>query len=188
MAFFKHESAVIDPGAVIGDRSKVWHFTHVAGGARIGEDCVLGQGVYVAPTVVLGRGVKVQNNVSLYDGVTIEDHAFLGPSMVFTNVINPRSEIERKREYQPTRVARGASIGANATILCGITVGEYSLIGAGSVVTANVPPFALVVGVPGRQIGWICRCGVRLDIEGGAAYCAACERGYRIEGESLCEA
>src|SRR4051794_32056045 len=130
MAYFKHESALVDPGAEIGARTKIWHFSHVSGGARIGEDSVLGQNVYVASTVMIGRGVKVQNNVSLYDGVVIEDHVFVGPSAVFTNVINPRAEIERKHEYQPTRVARGASIGANATILCGLTIGEYALIGA----------------------------------------------------------
>jgi UDP-2-acetamido-3-amino-2,3-dideoxy-glucuronate N-acetyltransferase len=188
MAFFKHESAIVDPGAEIGAGTKIWHFSHVAGGARIGEDCVLGQNVYVAPTVTVGRGAKVQNNVSLYDGVTVEDHVFIGPSAVFTNVVNPRAEIERKSEYRTTRIARGASIGANATILCGLTVGEYALIGAGCVVTANVPAYALVVGVPGRQLGWICRCGERLEVEGGAAYCASCGRGYRTEGDTLCEA
>ncbi len=188
MAFFKHATAVVDDGAEIGDGTRVWHFTHVACGARVGSGCVLGQNVYVAPTVIVGNGVKIQNNVSLYDGVVVEDHAFLGPSAVFTNVINPRAEIERKHEYQPTRIGRGATIGANATILCGNEIGDYAFIGAGAVVTANVPAYALVLGVPARQVGWICRCGIRLDVEGGAAYCAACGRGYRTEGEALCEA
>jgi UDP-2-acetamido-3-amino-2,3-dideoxy-glucuronate N-acetyltransferase len=188
MAYVKHDSAVVDPGAEIGEGTRVWHFCHVAGGARIGAGCVLGQNVYVAPTVVIGQGVKIQNNVSLYDGVTVEDFAFVGPSAVFTNVINPRSEIARKDEYRTTRVGRGATIGANATILCGLEVGDYAFVGAGAVVTANVPPYALVIGVPARQIGWMCRCGVRLEVEGGAAYCAACGRGYRIEGDELCEA
>jgi len=188
MAFFKHPSAIVDDGAQIGEGTRVWHFTHVSGGARIGANCVLGQNVYVAPTVMVGNGVRVQNNVSLYDGVTVDDFAFLGPSAVFTNVINPRAETSRKNEYQTTRVGRGATIGANATIVCGNDIGPWSFIGAGAVVTANVPAYALVIGVPARQIGWICRCGIRLDVEGGAAYCAACGRGYRIEGEELCEA
>jgi UDP-2-acetamido-3-amino-2,3-dideoxy-glucuronate N-acetyltransferase len=188
MGYFKHESACVDEGAEIGEGTRVWHFSHVSSGARIGAKCVLGQNVYVASTAVLGRGVKVQNNVSIYDGVTVDDHAFLGPSAVFTNVINPRSEIERKDEYQPTRVGRGATIGANATILCGHEIGDYAFIGAGAVVTANVPAYALVIGVPARQIGWICRCGVRLEIDGASGYCAACGRGYRLDGEALCEA
>lgn len=188
MSFFKHESAYVDKGAEIGEGSKVWHFSHVSAGARIGQRCVLGQNVYVAATAVLGNGVKVQNNVSIYDAVVIEDFAFLGPSAVFTNVVNPRSEIERKDEYRPTRIGRGATIGANATIVCGHDVGDYALIGAGAVVTANVPAYALVIGVPARQIGWICRCGVRLEVDGPTAYCAACGRGYRAEGNALCEA
>jgi UDP-2-acetamido-3-amino-2,3-dideoxy-glucuronate N-acetyltransferase len=189
MAFFKHDSSIVDPGAEVGEGTKIWHFCHVAGGARIGAGCTLGQNVYVAGTVVVGAGVKIQNNVSLYDGVTVEDHAFIGPSAVFTNVINPRSEIDRKGEYMPTRIGRGATIGANATILCGNAIGEYAFIGAGAVVTANVPPYALVIGVPARQIGWICRCGVRLEVEGsGAAYCAVCGRGYRAVDSGLCEA
>lgn len=188
MGYEKHDSAVVDPGAEIGDGTRIWHFCHISGGARIGAHCVLGQNVYVAPTVTVGNGVKIQNNVSLYDGVTVEDFAFLGPSAVFTNVINPRSEVARKDEYHPTRIGRGATIGANATILCGHDIGDYAFVGAGAVVTANVPPYALVIGVPARQIGWICRCGVRLEVEGGAAYCTACGRGYRIEGGLLCEA
>jgi UDP-2-acetamido-3-amino-2,3-dideoxy-glucuronate N-acetyltransferase len=187
-AYFKHESAVVDEGAVIGDRTTIWHFCHVAGGARIGSDCVLGQGVYVAGTVIIGDGVRIQNQVSIYDGVTIDSHVFIGPSAVFTNVRNPRSEIPRKHEYQPTHVARGATIGANATVVCGHSIGAYAFIGAGSVVTANIPAFALVVGVPARQIGWMCRCGVRLTVEHGASYCATCGRGYRVEAGDLLEA
>ncbi len=186
--YFKHESAVVDDGAKIGARTKIWHFCHVAAGAKIGADCVLGQGVYVAGSVVLGEGVKVQNNVSLYDGVVVDAHAFIGPSAVFTNVVNPRSEIVRKDEFLPTRVGRGATIGANATIVCGHEIGAYAFIGAGAVVTANVPPFALVFGVPARQVGWMCRCGVRLVIEHGAGWCSACGRGYRAEGDGIAEA
>ncbi len=188
MGYFQHPSAIVDPGAEIGENTRIWHFCHIAGGAKIGRDCVLGQNVYIAPTVVVGSGVKIQNNVSLYDGVTIEDHAFIGPSAVFTNVVNPRSEIVRKSEYSTTQVGRGVTIGANATIVCGVRLGDYSFIGAGAVVTANLPNYALVVGVPARQIGWMCRCGIRLEAEGSAAYCAACGSGYRYDGEVLSEA
>jgi UDP-2-acetamido-3-amino-2,3-dideoxy-glucuronate N-acetyltransferase len=186
--YSRHESAIVDAGAVIGDGTKIWHFSHVASGARIGRNCVLGQGVYVAPTAIIGDGVKIQNNVSIYDGVTIDAHAFIGPSAVFTNVVNPRSEIPRKKEFLPTRVGRGATIGANATIVCGHDIGPYVFIGAGCVVTANIPAYALVFGVPARQHGWMCRCGERLTVENGAGYCAACGRGYRAEGEGLTEA
>jgi UDP-2-acetamido-3-amino-2,3-dideoxy-glucuronate N-acetyltransferase len=186
--WWRHETAVVDEGAHVGAGTKIWHFCHVSSGARIGKDCVLGQNVYVAPTVVIGDGVRIQNNVSLYDGVTIDAHAFIGPSAVFTNVLNPRSEVSRKDEYRTTRVGRGASIGANATIVCGHDVGAYAFIGAGAVVTANIPPYALVFGVPARQHGWMCRCGVELTVEGGAAYCAACGRGYRASNDGLAEA
>jgi UDP-2-acetamido-3-amino-2,3-dideoxy-glucuronate N-acetyltransferase len=186
--YFKHDSAVVDDGAVIGARTKIWHFTHVAAGARIGADCVLGQNVYVAPTVVIGDGVKIQNNVSIYDGVTIEAHAFIGPSAVFTNVRTPRSEIPRKHDLQLTRIGRGATIGANVTVVCGHEVGPYAFIGAGAVVTANIPAFALVFGVPARQIGWMCRCGERLTVEHGAGWCASCGRGYRVADGDLLEA
>lgn len=186
--FFVHETSVIDEGARIGAGTKIWHFSHVAAGAQIGKDCVLGQNVYVAPTAVIGDGVKIQNNVSVYDGVTIEANVFVGPSAVFTNVVNPRSEISRKDEYQPTRVGRGATIGANATVVCGHDIGEYAFIGAGTVITANIPPYALVFGVPARQHGWMCRCGVRLTLEGAAGYCQACGRGYRAVGEGIAEA
>jgi UDP-2-acetamido-3-amino-2,3-dideoxy-glucuronate N-acetyltransferase len=186
--YFAHDTAVIDAGAKIGPRTKIWHFSHICSGAKIGADCVLGQNVYVAGSVIVGDGVKIQNNVSLYDGVTVDAYAFLGPSCVFTNVINPRSEIVRKDEILPTRVGRGATIGANATIVCGHEIGAYAFIGAGTVVTANIPPFALVMGVPARQVGWMCRCGVRLTIEKGAGWCAACGRGYRADADGIAEA
>jgi UDP-2-acetamido-3-amino-2,3-dideoxy-glucuronate N-acetyltransferase len=186
--FFVHESAIVDDGARIGAGTKIWHFSHVCAGARIGRDCVLGQNVYVASSALIGDGVRIQNNVSIYDGVLIESHAFIGPSAVFTNVVNPRSEISRKDEYRPTRVGVGATIGANATIVCGHEIGQYAFIGAGAVITANIPPFALVFGVPARQHGWMCRCGAQLTIEHGAGYCAACGRGYRTEGDGLAEA
>jgi len=186
--WFAHESAIVDDGAKIGAGTKIWHFCHVAAGARIGKNCVLGQNVYVAPTAVIGDGAKIQNNVSIYDGVIIEAHAFIGPSAVFTNVLNPRSEIPRKEEYRPTMIRRGATIGANATIVCGHEIGAYAFIGAGTVVTANVPAYALVFGVPARQVGWMCRCGERVQIEHGAGWCAHCGRGYRAEGEGIAEA
>jgi UDP-2-acetamido-3-amino-2,3-dideoxy-glucuronate N-acetyltransferase len=186
--FWAHASSVVDEGAHIGAGTKIWHFCHVSAGARIGRDCSLGQNVYIAPTVVIGDGVKIQNNVSIYDGVTIDAHAFIGPSAVFTNVVNPRSEVSRKDEYRLTRVGVGASIGANATIVCGHSIGAYAFVGAGAVVTANIPPYALVFGVPARQHGWMCRCGVELTVEGSAAYCAACGRGYRAVGDGIAEA
>jgi UDP-2-acetamido-3-amino-2,3-dideoxy-glucuronate N-acetyltransferase len=175
--FFCHETARVDPGALIGEGTHIWHFCHVAAGARIGRRCVLGQNVYVAPTVAVGHDVRIQNNVSLYDGVTLEDAVFLGPSAVFTNVINPRAEFPRKHEYRPTLVRHGASIGANATILCGHTIGRYAMVGAGAVVTKNVLDHALVVGVPARQVGWVCRCGVRLVDD--AVHCPSCTEQYR---------
>jgi UDP-2-acetamido-3-amino-2,3-dideoxy-glucuronate N-acetyltransferase len=187
-SFTAHETAVIDDGAHIGAGTKIWHFCHVSAGAHIGKNCVLGQNVYIAPTVIIGDGVRIQNNVSVYDGVTIADHAFVGPSAVFTNVVNPRSEVSRKDEYRPTRVGRGVTIGANATIICGHDLGDYAFIGAGAVVTAHIPPYALVFGVPARQHGWMCRCGVQLTVEGAAAYCQACGRGYRASSDGIHEA
>lgn len=157
-----HESAIVDDGATIGAGTRIWHWTHVSAGARIGRNCSLGQGVYVGNKVVIGDTVKIQNNVSVYDGVTLEDGVFCGPSCVFTNVFNPRAEIVRKTEYRPTLVRRGATIGANATIVCGATLGEYSFIGAGAVVTADVPAYALMVGVPARRVGWMGKAGIRL--------------------------
>jgi len=157
-----HPTAIVDEGAVIGAGTKIWHFSHIMPEAVIGKNCVIGQNVMIAPCVVLGHGVKVQNNVSVYTGVVCEDDVFLGPSCVFTNVINPRSFIERKNEFRPTLVKKGASIGANATILCGITIGEYAMIGAGSVITKDIPPYALIVGNPGKQIGWVDKEGNRI--------------------------
>jgi UDP-2-acetamido-3-amino-2,3-dideoxy-glucuronate N-acetyltransferase len=179
--YFAHESSYIDDGAVIGAGTKIWHFCHVLPGAVIGERCNLGQNVVVMGGARLGNNVKVQNNVSIYEGVTLEDDVFCGPSCVFTNVVNPRSHVPRKSEYQPTLVRRGASIGANATVVCGVTLGEYSFIGAGAVVNADVPAYALMVGVPARRIGWMCQCGERLDLVNGAAKCEACGAGYREE-------
>lgn len=170
--YFAHPTAIIDPGAQIGEGSRIWHFCHVSPTAVLGKNCVLGQNVFVANEVHLGNGVKVQNNVSIYTGVTCEDDVFLGPSMVFTNVINPRSFVERKTEFRPTLVRKGASIGANATILCGITLGQFCMVGAGAVVTKDVPDFALVAGIPAQQIGWVSRLGHRLSPdENGHATC-----------------
>ena len=162
MGVFIHESSYVDDGTVIGDGTKIWHFCHVMPGAVIGERCSLGQNVVVMPGTRIGNNVKIQNNVSIYEGVDLEDDVFCGPSMVFTNVINPRSAVSRKHEYRRTLVRRGATIGANATVVCGVTLGEYAFVGAGAVVTKDVKPFALVTGVPARQVGWMCRCGQRL--------------------------
>ncbi len=188
MSWWKHESAIVDEGASLGDATRVWHFTHVCGGARIGARCSLGQGVFVGNDVRIGDNCKVQNNVSIYDAVTLEDDVFCGPSMVFTNVYNPRSAVVRRHEYRPTLVKRGATLGANCTIVCGVTVGEHAFVGAGAVVTRDVPPFALVLGVPAVQRGWMSRHGERLDlpIEGdGEARCPATGEGYRLEGGVL---
>ena len=177
--YFVHESSYIDDGATIGAGTKIWHFCHVLPGAVIGERCNLGQNVVVMGGTRLGNNVKVQNNVSIYEGVTLEDDVFCGPSCVFTNVVNPRSHVSRKSEYQRTLVRRGATIGANATVVCGATLGEYSFIGAGAVVRGEVPAFALMVGVPARRVGWMCQCGVRLSLAGGEATCTACGARYR---------
>jgi UDP-2-acetamido-3-amino-2,3-dideoxy-glucuronate N-acetyltransferase len=183
--YFVHESSYIDDGAVIGRGTKIWHFCHIMSGAVIGERCNLGQNVVVMGGTRLGDNVKVQNNVSIYEGVTLEDDVFCGPSCVFTNVTNPRSHVSRKSEYRPTLVRRGATIGANATVVCGATLGEYCFIGAGAVVLGDVPAYALMVGVPARRIGWMCQCGVRLDLEGGAAVCGACGARYGEESGLL---
>ncbi len=185
-----HESSYVDEGAAIGAGSRIWHFCHVMSGAVIGERCSLGQNVVVMSGVRLGSNVKVQNNVSIYEGVECEDDVFLGPSMVFTNVVNPRSHVSRKHDYQRTLVRRGASIGANATIVCGHTLGEYSFVAAGAVVTRDVPDFALVAGVPARIIGWMCQCGERLEldaqvVEGEETVCAACGERYVGVGGGL---
>ncbi len=168
-----HPSAFVDDGAMIGAGTRIWHFCHVLGSAVIGEHCSLGQNVVVMNGVRIGRNVKVQNNVSIYEGVEIEDDVFCGPSMVFTNVLTPRSHVSRKGEYRRTLVKRGSSIGANATIVSGVTLGEYSFVGAGAVVSTDVAPFALVVGVPARRVGWMCQCGERLP-DSGTGQCAVC--------------
>lgn len=162
--YYKHESAIVDDGATIGKDSRVWHFTHVCGGAKVGSGVSLGQNVFVGNKVVIGDKCKIQNNVSVYDNVYLEDEVFCGPSMVFTNVINPRSGIERKDEYLDTLVKKGATLGANCTLVCGVTIGEYAFVGAGAVINKNVPDFALMVGVPAKQVGWMSQFGEQLDL------------------------
>ncbi|HEY9582936.1 MAG TPA: acyltransferase [Candidatus Paceibacterota bacterium] len=178
--YFSHETAVIDDGAQIGEGTKIWHFSHIMPDSKIGEGCNLGQNVLVSTGVELGKNVKVQNNVSLYEGVTCEDDVFLGPSVVFTNIKNPRSAIVRKGQYERTLVKKGASIGANATIVCGVTIGEYAFIGAGAVVTKDVPPYALLVGNPARQIGWMSEYGHRLEFKDGVAVCPESGEKYEL--------
>ena len=185
MDYFVHESAYVDDGATIGKGTKVWHFCHVMPGAVIGERCSLGQNVVVMPGTRIGDNVKIQNNVSIYEGVTLEDDVFCGPSCVFTNVMHPRSHVSRKNEYDPTLVRRGATIGANATIVCGTTIGEFAFVGAGAVVTADVPAHGLMVGVPARRVGWACQCGERLLLTAGRAKCARCGSAYQEEGTKL---
>ncbi len=184
--YYAHETAVIDEGAIIGKNTKIWHFCHVMNGAKLGEGCILGQNVFVANDVVLGNNVKVQNNVSLYTGVICEDDVFLGPSMVFTNVVNPRSGIVRRGQYSKTVVKKGASIGANATIVCGHDIGEFAFIGAGAVVTKTVKPYALMVGNPARQIGWMSEYGHRLNFdENNIAICSESGEKYRLKDEKV---
>ena len=177
--YFFHESSYVDDGAEIGAGTKIWHFCHVMPRAKIGERCNIGQNVLVSSDVTIGTNVKIQNNVSLYTGVIVEDDVFLGPSMVFTNVINPRSHVNRKDEYKITLVRKGASIGANATIVCGTTLGRYCFVGAGAVVTKDVPDYALVYGTPARVRGWVCQCGEQLDFTGEHAVCSTCGSAYR---------
>ncbi len=182
--FYKHESSYVDDGCQIGEGTKIWHFSHIMSGCVIGESCNIGQNVVISPNVCLGRNVKIQNNVSVYTGVVCEDDVFLGPSMVFTNVINPRSHVSRKEEYRQTMIRRGASIGANATIVCGHEIGEYALIGAGSVVTKDVKPYALMVGNPARQIGWVSAYGEKLNFDAdGVAICPATGQKYKLQGD-----
>lgn len=184
MESFVHETSVVDPGARIGPGTRIWHFCHIMGGAEIGPACNLGQNVFVAAGCRIGRGVKIQNNVSIYAGVQLADYVFVGPSVVFTNVMTPRSEVDRHTEYLPTPVGRGASIGANATIVCGHRIGQYAMIGAGSVVTRDVPAFALVAGNPARLIGWVSRHGERLGFDAsGLAVCPATGERYRLNDD-----
>lgn len=182
MAATIHETAIVDAGAQIGDGSRVWHWVHVCGGARIGERCSLGQNVFVGNDVVIGNNVKVQNNVSVYDAVHLEDDVFCGPSMVFTNVYNPRSAIVRKDEYRKTLVKRGATLGANSTIVCGVTIGEFGFVAAGAVVNRDVAPYALMAGVPARRLGWMCKCGVQLKGRGKVR--CECGATYQIDENS----
>lgn len=179
--YFAHESAFVDEAVEIGEGTSIWHTSHILKGSRIGKNCKIGQNVVVGPRVTVGHGVKIQNNVSVYEGVTLEDHVFCGPSMVFTNVFNPRSEIPRMNELRQTLVKRGTTLGANSTILCGITIGRYAFVGAGTVVTKDVPDHALVVGNPGRVTGWMCLCGVKLRVKGKKAACPTCGQQYRVE-------
>jgi UDP-2-acetamido-3-amino-2,3-dideoxy-glucuronate N-acetyltransferase len=188
MSYFAHESAYVDDGCVVGDGTKIWHFTHVMSGSRIGRNCNIGQNVVVSPDVVIGDNVKIQNNVSVYTGVTLEDDVFCGPSMVFTNVINPRSGVSRRHEYRRTLVRRGATLGANSTIVCGVTIDEFAFIGAGTVVTRDVPKYALVLGSPGRLRGWMCACGEKLSSEitlPAVAACSVCAREYEARDGQL---
>lgn len=189
-AYFVHPSSVVDEGCTIGAGTKIWYFNHVQTGSRIGQDCIIGQNVNIDRDAIVGDRVKIQNNISVYKGVIVEDDAFLGPSMVFTNVINPRSHVNRKNEFLPTRVGKGSSIGANATIVCGHSIGEYAFIGAGAVVTKDVPPYALITGNPGRVRGWVCRCAVKLSFSGAVAgseqaTCGACGRQYIKWGDKV---
>lgn len=179
-SYFVHESSYVDEPCEIGKGTKIWHFSHIMKDCRIGERCNIGQNVVISPGVVLGNNVKIQNNVSVYTGVICENDVFLGPSCVFTNVINPRSHVNRKEEYRETRVGKGASLGANATIVCGHTIGEYAFIAAGAVITKNVPPYALMMGNPARQRGWMCQCGEKLTFEAGKGQCAVCGKKYRL--------
>ena len=184
--YFKHESSYVDDGCIIGEGTKIWHFSHIMSGCKMGKNCNIGQNVVISPDVVLGNNVKIQNNVSVYTGVIAEDDVFMGPSMVFTNVINPRSHVSRKDEYKKTILKKGCSIGANATIVCGHTIGEYALIGAGTVVTKDVKPFALMVGNPARQLGWVSENGQKLHFNSdGLATCSATGQIYKLENGNV---
>ena len=175
-----HPTAHIDQPSEVGERTRIWHFAHIRENTSIGEDCILGQSVYIGEGVQIGDRCKIQNHVSIYEGVTLEEEVFVGPSAVFTNVINPRASIKRTHEIRPTLLRRGATIGANATVVCGVTIGRWAFVGAGSVVTTTIPDFALVIGVPAKQVGWICRCGERLALEDDNARCSKCNSIYRI--------
>ncbi len=191
--YFVHESSYVDEPCEIGEGTKIWHFSHVMSNSKIGRRCNIGQNVVISPDVTIGDNVKIQNNVSVYTGVVLEDDVFCGPSMVFTNVVNPRSHVSRKDEYRKTLVKRGASIGANATVVCGNTIGRYAFIGAGAVVTRDIPDYALVVGNPGRIAGWMCECGIKLNLsrdlqKDEQATCAACGKSYRKSQGNVSEA
>ena len=186
MNYFKHDTAIIDNGAVIGDHSKIWHWVHICSGAKIGESCSFGQNVFVGNNVTIGKNVLVQNNVSIYDNVFLEDDVFCGPSMVFTNVYNPRSAISRKKEFRDTLVKKGATIGANATIVCGVNIGEYSFIAAGAVVNTDTKPFSLMAGVPARQIGWMSRFGKKIPLKQEGTYiCPYTQDKYILENNKM---
>ncbi len=186
MGYFVHESSYVDEGSIVGNETKIWHFSHIMKDSVIGDNCNIGQNVVISPGVVIGNGVKIQNNVSVYTNVVVEDDVFLGPSCVFTNVINPRAFIERKNEYKNTTVKKGASIGANATIVCGHDIGQYAFVAAGAVVTKSVPDFALVAGVPAKVIGYVCKCGHRLELEKNTDVCDECGKRY-IKNENTVE-
>jgi UDP-2-acetamido-3-amino-2,3-dideoxy-glucuronate N-acetyltransferase len=183
MRYVAHETAIIDEGATIGDGTYIWHWVHVCSGAKIGKECSIGQNVFIGNKVLIGNNVKIQNNVSIYDGVVLEHDVFCGPSMVFTNVINPRSHISRKHEFRDTLVRKGATIGANATILCGNTIGRYAMVGAGAVVTKDIPDFALVIGSPAKRVGWVCQCGVKLATDERSTTCVACGSRYMFSAD-----
>lgn len=183
--YFAHETARLEQPCEIGAGTRIWLFSHVMSGVRIGANCNIGQNVYVDHGVVIGDGCKVQNNVSLYKGVILEDGVFCGPSMVFTNVVNPRAFIERKHEIRQTLVKKGATLGANSTVVCGVTIGEYALVGAGAVIVDDVPPYALMLGVPARRRGWVCRCGTTLPDQDETRVCPACGERYRVEASRL---
>jgi UDP-2-acetamido-3-amino-2,3-dideoxy-glucuronate N-acetyltransferase len=189
--YWSHETSIIDAGAEIGQGTKIWHFSHVCGqNTKIGANCSLGQNVYVGPKTKIGEGCRIQNNVSIYDEVELERDVFCGPSMVFTNVVNPRAHVSRKHEFKKTLVKRGATLGANSTIICGIEIGEYAMIGAGAVVSKNVQPYSIMVGVPARHVGWVCQCGVKLPAATDKATqveCATCHSRYKID-QQRCEA
>ena len=189
--YFVHESSYVDEPAEIGEGTRIWHFSHIMKNCRIGENCNIGQNVVVSPDVIIGNNVKIQNNVSVYTGCILEDDVFCGPSMVFTNVVNPRSHVIRRNEYKTTLVRRGASLGANSTVVCGTTIGQYAFIGAGSVVTRDVPPYALMYGNPARVRGWMCNCGVKLPLKTDAgeetAACSECGRSYQRTATKVSE-
>jgi UDP-2-acetamido-3-amino-2,3-dideoxy-glucuronate N-acetyltransferase len=183
--YFVHPTAIVDEPVDMGEGTQIWHFSHIMSGARIGEHCIIGQNVFIGKGALLGNNIKVQNNVSIYDGVILEDDVFCGPSMVFTNVFNPRSFISRKKEFRKTLVRKGATIGANATVVCGNTIGQYAFIGAGSVVTRDVPDYALVYGNPGKAKGWVCRCAEEVAFQSGRAVCKACGKRYQKDSQGV---